>query len=162
MENPIKKIVQFNKEANLLEKGFNDRLESSFLVEEALECSDRLDVLFDLLSKNKLGVEVKSPSPKDLSRAIMAIAMSDNCVLTDRERLDKQIDAAVYAVGGCAKLNLTAQEIEASFAAVNYSNMKKVEAGHDEFGKLKKPSNWAEIEKLQDQKLDAILAKRKV
>ena len=45
MENTVKAICQFNDKAGLSQRGFNDRLESSFLIEESLEGFDRLDIL---------------------------------------------------------------------------------------------------------------------
>lgn len=125
MENTVKAVCQFNDKAGLSNRPFDDKLEASFLIEEALEDFDRLDVLAALLSKNTLGVEVKSSSPKDISRAITAIAMSENCIVSDNKRLDKHVDAYVYTVGAMRKLNLTPQEIEQSILVVNKANMKK-------------------------------------
>ena len=59
MENTVKAVCQFNDKAGLSNRPFDDKLEASFLIEEALEDFDRLDVLAALLSKNTLGVEVK-------------------------------------------------------------------------------------------------------
>lgn len=158
MENTVKAICQFNDKAGLSQRGFNDRLESSFLIEESLEGFDRLDILADILSKNTLGVKVLSSSPKDISRAITAIAMSDECVVSDRDRFDKHIDAYVYTTGAMRKLKLTPQQIESGILVVNQANLKKLGAPKDEHGKLTKPEGWEQF--APEAKLKAILDKR--
>ena len=158
MENTVKAVCQFNDKAGLSNRPFDDKLEASFLIEEALEDFDRLDVLAALLSKNTLGVEVKSSSPKDISRAITAIAMSENCIVSDNKRLDKHVDAYVYTVGAMRKLKLTPQQIESGILVVNQANLKKLGAPKDEHGKLTKPEGWEQF--APEAKLQAILDKR--
>ena len=158
MENTVKAICQFNDKAGLSQRDFNDRLEASFLIEESLEGFDRLDILAEILSKNTLGVKVLSSSPKDISRAITAIAMSDECVVSDRDRFDKHIDAYVYTTGSMRKLKLTPQQIEAGILVVNQANLKKLGAPKDEHGKLTKPEGWEQF--APEAKLQAILDKR--
>ena len=158
MENTVKAICQFNDKAGLSQRDFNDKLEASFLIEESLEGFDRLDVLAEILSKNTLGVKVLSSSPKDISRAITAIAMSDNCVVSDRDRFDKHIDAYVYTTGAMRKLKLTPQQIESGILVVNQANLKKLGAPKDEHGKLTKPEGWEQF--APEAKLQAILDKR--
>ena len=158
MENTVKAICQFNDKAGLSERDFNDRLEASFLIEESLEGFDRLDILAEILSKNTLGVKVLSSSPKDISRAITAIAMSDECVISDKDRFDKHIDAYVYTTGAMRKLKLTPQQIEAGILVVNQANLKKLGAPKDEHGKLTKPEGWEQF--APEAKLQAILDKR--
>ena len=158
MENTVKAVCQFNDKAGLSERDFNDRLEASFLIEESLEGFDRLDILAEILSKNTLGVKVLSSSPKDISRAITAIAMSDNCVVSDRDRFDKHIDAYVYTTGAMRKLKLTPQQIESGILVVNQANLKKLGAPKDEHGKLTKPEGWEQF--APEAKLQAILDKR--
>ena len=153
MENPFKSIYKFNKEAGLLEKGYSDFLEPSFLIEEALEDLPRLQVLTNITN-------AKSNSPKDIARQLVIIAGGEEAELTDLQRFDKHIDAIVYAVGGAYKLGLTPQQLEAGIAAVMHSNTKKIGAGKDEHGKALKPDNWPEIEAEQVKKLQAILDKR--
>ena len=158
MENTVKAICQFNDKAGLSQRDFNDRLEASFLIEESLEGFDRLDILAEILSKNTLGVKVLSSSPKDISRAITAIAMSDECVVSDRDRFDKHIDAYVYTTGAMRKLKLTPQQIESGILIVNQANLKKLGAPKDEHGKLTKPEGWEQF--APEAKLQAILDKR--
>ena len=154
MENPFKSIYKFNKEAGLLDKGYSDFLEPSFLVEEALE---------DLPGLDNLSYELKismDSIPKEIARRIIGLAGGEDAELTDLQRFDKHIDAIVYAVGGAYKLGLTPQQLEAGIAAVMHSNMKKIGVGQDEAGKQLKPDNWSEIEAEQVKKLQAILDKR--
>ena len=158
MENTVKAICQFNDKAGLSQRDFNDKLEASFLIEESLEGFDRLDILAEILSKNTLGVKVLSSYPKDISRAITAIAMSDNCVVSDRDRFDKHIDAYVYTTGAMRKLKLTPQQIESGILVVNQANLKKLGAPKDEHGKLTKPEGWEQF--APEAKLQAILDKR--
>ena len=158
MENTVKAVCQFNDKAGLSQRDFNDKLEASFLIEESLEGFDRLDILAEILSKNTLGVKVLSSSPKDISRAITAIAMSDECVVSDRDRFDKHIDAYVYTTGAMRKLKLTPQQIEAGILVVNQANLKKLGAPKDEHGKLTKPEGWEQF--APEAKLQAILDKR--
>lgn len=158
MENTVKAICQFNDKAGLSQRDFNDRLEASFLIEESLEGFDRLDILAEILSKNTLGVKVLSSSPKDISRAITAIAMSDECVISDKDRFDKHIDAYVYTTGAMRKLKLTPQQIESGILVVNQANLKKLGAPKDEHGKLTKPEGWEQF--APEAKLQAILDKR--
>ena len=153
MENPLKSIYKFNKEAGLLDKGYSDFLEPSFLIEEALEDLPELNNLV-----HELGL-IES-TPKEISRRIVGLAGGIDANLTDLQRFDKHIDAIVYAVGGAYKLGLTPQQLEAGIAAVMHSNMKKIGAGVDSAGKALKPSNWAEIEAEQIKKLQTILDKR--
>ena len=154
MENPFKSIFKFNKEAGLLEKGYSDFLEPSFLIEEALEDLNTLPNL-----AMHLNMKDEGASPKEIAREIVSLA-NYNAELTDLQRFDKHIDAIVYAVGGAYKLGLTPQQLEAGIAAVMHSNMKKIGAGKDEHGKALKPDNWLEIEAEQVKKLQAILDKR--
>lgn len=154
MENQFKKIYEFNKKAGLLEKGYSDFLEPSFLIEEALEDLNTLPNLAMHLNMKNEGA-----SAKEIAREIVSLA-NYNANLTDLQRFDKHIDAIVYAVGGAYKLGLTPQQLEAGIAVVMNSNMKKISAGQDSAGKQLKPDNWDEIEAEQVKKLQAILDKR--
>ena len=50
MENPIKSIYKFNKEAGLLEAGYNHLREPAFLIEEAIESFNTPEYLYSLLT----------------------------------------------------------------------------------------------------------------
>ena len=172
MENPFKSIYKFNREAGLLDKGYSDFLEPSFLIEEALEDFNTpwlAKVLHNGAFGNDTEVEEDMKKPKGLSRWIVSLAREqfdrdgnrlEDITITDLQRFDKHIDAIVYAVGGAYKLGLTPQQLEAGIAAVMHSNTKKIGAGKDEHGKALKPDNWPEIEAEQVKKLQAILDKR--
>lgn len=152
MENPIKLVHKFNKEAGLLDKPYNDFLESSFLVEEAIE-GFNLDNLV-----NALNLDVYSCKSKDVARAILSSVKDDK--MSDVERFDKHIDAFVYTVGGMLKLGLTPQQIEQGIAIVMAANMKKLGAPKDAEGKQMKPENWEQY--APEAKLQAILDKRQL
>lgn len=157
MENPIKQIYRFNKEAGLLDKGYNDFLESSFQVEEALESLP----LSGELAFYLYGMEGYSTEPKDLARAIVAIALTghpedttnipSNYEFTDVARLDKACDAVVFAVGSMAKLGLNPQQITRALNIVMQANFTKLAMPKDSHGKLTKPADFTGPEpKLQE------------
>ena len=154
MENPLKSIYKFNKEAGLLEKGYSDFLEPSFLIEEALEDLPYIDNL-----SNEL--KIITEDPKEIARHIVELAggKETSKPLTDLQRFDKHIDAIVYAVGGAYKLGLSPQQLEAGIAAVMHSNMQKLKnKKYDEHGKLLKDENFIGPE----EALQKILNKRQL
>jgi predicted HAD superfamily Cof-like phosphohydrolase len=146
MQNPIKRIVQFNQKAGLLEQGYDDFLESSFQIEEALEGLPSVANLAEV-------VNAKSDKPKDVARKIVEIA-NDGPSPSDIERLDKACDAVVFAIGSMAKLGLTAQQITKALNIVMDANTAKLAMPKDQFGKLMKPDNFVGPE----AKLQAILS----
>lgn len=172
MENPIKQIYKFNKEAGLLESGYNHLREPAFLIEEALEGFENLDSLAFALGMDKVyDSDAKEVNhPKEVSRWIVSLAQTGEAnykevaeienTPSDLELFDKHIDAFVYTVGSMAKLGLSPQQIEAGISAVMHSNFKKIGCKKDSEGKQLKPDNWDEIEKEQIAKLQAILNKR--
>ena len=160
MTNPIKDIVKFNKEAGLLDAGYNHLREPAFLIEEALEGLADLPYLVTRLhSEGEFDESLNNP--KEISRQIIRLATMDNKTPpSDLDIFDKHIDAFVYTVGSMAKLGLSPQQIEAGIHAVMQSNFKKVGSKKDSEGKQLKPDNWLEIEAEQNAKLQAILDKR--
>ena len=161
MENPFKLIYKFNNEAELLANGYNDKLESAFLIEEALEEFDVSAIIGamkpefqDMFANSKNNNHNK---PKDVARFLVGLAYQNEDI-APRNRLDKQIDALVYAAGGIMKLGLSAQLAQEAVNTVMSANMKKIGAGKDEQGKQLKPDNWEEIEDNMNKKLDKILA----
>jgi len=157
MQNPIKQIYVFNKKAGLLDKPYSDFLESAFQIEEALEGCNTLEYLSSLLD-GSVEVFIDNPgyTPKELSRAIVSAAYSDDLgTISDVDRLDKACDAVVYAVGSMAKLGLDPQQITKALNIVMTANMKKLEnKSTDSLGKLNKPASFvgpeAELQKLLD------------
>lgn len=161
MENPFKLIYKFNNEAELLANGYNDKLESAFLIEEALEEFDVSAIIGamkpefqDMFANSK---DNNPNKPKDVARFLVSLAYQNEDI-APRKRLDKQIDALVYAAGGIMKLGLSAQLAQEAVNTVMSANMKKIGAGKDEQGKQLKPDNWEEIEDNMNKKLDKILA----
>lgn len=150
MANPICRIVDWNRDAGLLDKGYDDFLESSFQIEEALEgfplysLCDRLGKLHDDYA-----------SPKAMSRYIMEKTQGVSGVeLSDVDRLDKACDAIVFAVGSMAKLGLTAEQIEEALNIVMDANRAKLGCPKDEYGKLAKPDNFPNPEPRLRELLD--------
>ena len=75
MLNPIKRITQFNQDAGLLGKGYDDFLEASFQIEEALEGFENLQSLANVLTDEECEPRVRDDaSPKNISRAIVQLA----------------------------------------------------------------------------------------
>jgi len=150
MRNPIKDIIKFNKDANLLGKGYSDALESSFQIEEALEGFDGLDKICEQLMGPDHPTE---KMPKEISRYLMK-----NVEFTgsDVDRLDKACDAIVFAVGSMAKLGLNYQQIVRALNAVMKSNQAKLAMPKDEYGKLMKPDDFVgpepELQKILDER----------
>lgn len=155
MRNPIKDIWQFNKAAGLLDRGYDDFLESSFQIEEALEGFDNLAELVPAL-------DARNDSPKEVSRAIVEIALGnckdpkDRQVLSDVDRLDKACDAVVFAVGSMAKLGLNPMQITRALNVVMNANNAKLGMPRDKFGKLIKPADFVgpevELQKILDER----------
>ena len=153
----VQQIYDFNKQAGLLEKGYDDFLESSFQIEEALEGFGDLPYLqVRLHSEGKHYEELCNP--KEISRQIVRLAEMDSkpTNIPDVDRLDKACDAVVFAIGSMAKLGLTPAQIVEAMHIVTEANLQKLSMPKDEHGKLTKPANFVGPE----TKLQAILDKR--
>ena len=153
----VQQIYDFNKQAGLLEKGYDDFLESSFQIEEALEGFGDLPYLqVRLHSEGKHYEELCNP--KEISRQIVRLAEMDSkpTNIPDVDRLDKACDAVVFAIGSMAKLGLTPDQIVEAMHIVTEANLQKLSMPKDEHGKLTKPANFVGPE----TKLQAILDKR--
>ena len=134
----IDAIYQFNEQAGLLEQGYNDFSESTYQIEEALEGYEI-----------EYGFTVDLDTPKEMSRTI--VRAQGPFIGTDVDRLDKAIDAIVFAVGSIAKLGLTPPQIREAIEIVTTANLQKLSMPKDEFGKLTKPANFVGPEtKLQE------------
>ena len=134
----IDAIYQFNEQAGLLEQGYNDFSESAYQIEEALEGYEIAQ-----------GFTVHLDTPKEMSRTI--VRAQGSFVGTDVDRLDKAIDAIVFAVGSIAKLGLTPPQIREAIEIVTTANLQKLSMPKDEFGKLTKPADFVGPEtKLQE------------
>lgn len=150
MENPIKQIVRFNQEANLLDKPYNDFLEASFQIEEALEGFDMYELDLFLHGPES----IKETTPKVQARSIVNSCY--NVKLADVDRLDKACDAVVFAVGSMAKLGLDPNQITRALNAVMKANFTKLGSPKDEHGKQTKPPNFVgpepELQKILDER----------
>ena len=144
MENAIKSIYKWQVDAGLADKGYDDELESSFQIEEALEGFENIKSL-----ASAIGVPTTLPKlEKELSRYISGVAKhgtGDEVITTsipDVDRLDKACDAVVFAIGSMAKLGLGPQEMTKALLAVNKANVQKLGMERDEHGKLLKPDSF--------------------
>ena len=134
----IDAIYQFNEQAGLLEQGYNDFSESAYQIEEALEGYEIAH-----------GFTVHLDTPKEMSRTI--VRAQGPFIGTDVDRLDKAIDAIVFAVGSIAKLGLTPPQIREAIEIVTTANLQKLSMPKDSFGKLTKPADFVGPEtKLQE------------
>ena len=139
----IDAIYQFNEQAGLLEQGYNDFSESAYQIEEALEGYEIAQ-----------GFTVHLDTPKEMSRTI--VRAQGPFIGTDVDRLDKAIDAIVFAVGSIAKLGLTPPQIREAIEIVTTANLQKLSMPKDEFGKLTKPADFVgpetKLQKLLDRR----------
>ena len=155
MENAIKAVYQWQKDAGNLDMEYSDFLQSSFQVEEALEGFSDHQSLCNLLARE---CDISNDSPKEMSRYIISLVMQreDLNELTDVERFDKHVDSIIYNIGALGQLNLSPQQINAGILAVNHANKQKLNAPRDEHGKLGKPTNFVD----PHEALQQILNKR--
>lgn len=145
--NFVDQIHAFNSQAGLLDKPYNDFLESSFQIEEALEG-------FPFIGA-KVFMEVSGDhSAKDISREFLN--QLGTCHLTDVERLDKACDAIVFAFGSIFKLGLNPEQAARAVSIVMSANLAKLSMPKDEFGKLTKPTDFvgpeAQLQGLLDER----------
>jgi len=150
--NPIKQIYRFNKEAGLLNKGYDDRRESAYPIEEMLETfvdsEGKLSELEDDLP-SELNDVLTTLTPKQASRMIMGTIAQPNKP-TEVDILDKHLDSIIFNFGSIFKLGLTPQQAMRALELVMNANMTKLKAGQDSEGKQMKPSNFVgPEEKLQ-------------
>ena len=145
--NFVQEIYNFNKQAGLLDKGYSDFLESSFQIEEALEGFNIEEV-----SQNTTDYQFKTSSAKELARYILD---HEQFVGSDVDRLDKAIDAIVFAIGSIAKLGLNIEQIHRAIGVVTEANLQKLSnIKVDANGKLLKDSNFVGPEKALQRILD--------
>ena len=157
-------IYDFNLATGLLQKGYDDRLESSFQIEEALEGFPERNLLFlgNIIMGDAFTATTKLP--REVSRAIVTTAQVGGnglygepmTTISDVERLDKACDAVVFAIGSMAKLRLSPDQINRAMRAVTNANLQKLTMPKDAQGKLMKPDNFEGPE----AKLQAILDER--
>ena len=142
----VTRIYDFNRVNGLLDKPYNDFLESSFQIEEALEGFD-LPVIIETLDL-KIDFDTNS---KGVAREILS-SVSNN-ELSDLDRLDKHLDSIVYDIGAIAKLGLTPTQLLQALSIVMDANEAKNGCPKDSFGKLMKPENFPNPEPRLEQLL---------
>lgn len=146
MSNPIHQIYEFNQKAGLLDKPYSDFLESSFQVEEALEGFDCLYVLAKYVNLDPTTPKL----PREIARKVVSIAQDGVSPdpsnppkpLPDLDRLDKALDAIVFAFGSIFKLGLTPEQALRALSAVMQANLQKLSMPKDSHGKLTKPADF--------------------
>ena len=146
----VTRIYDFNRVNGLLDNPYNDFLESSFQIEEALE-GFNLPTIIEALDL-KIDFDTNS---KGVSREILSSVSSAS--LSDLERLDKHLDSIIYDIGAIAKLGLTPKQLLQALSIVMDANEAKNGCPKDEFGKLLKPENFPNPE----PRLEQLLATRK-
>lgn len=143
----IQSIHDFNSRAGLLNQPYNDFLESSFQIEEALEGFN----IFPLAER--FGCD---PDPKTMARAFMTEVDGE---LADVDRLDKHLDSIVYNFGSIFKLGLTPQQAIKALSIVADANLQKLSAGQDSEGKQMKPEGFippeGKLQKILDEVANA-------
>lgn len=155
MLNPIKEIVRWQKDAGNAAKPYDDFLESSFQIEEALEGLKDIPYLQVRLHSEGDSIE-ELQTPKECSRQIVRLAMMDNKdPLDDVDRLDKACDAIVFAIGSMTKLGLDHHAITKALNIVNEANKQKLDSKRDSLGKLEKPLNFKGPEEKLQELLDS-------
>ena len=148
MSDFVTEIYEFNKLAGLLDQPLDDYREASFIIEEALEGFDLQKLAHFLHSDGQ--------TPKTVARSIVTYCRESQSgmyptALTDVERLDKAVDAAVFAFGYMFKLGLTPEQAMRAMSIVMAANRQKLTMPRDSFGKLLKPDNYQHPdEKLQE------------
>ena len=152
MTNPIKEIYKWQVEAGLADRPYDDFLESSFQIEEALEGLN----IQNFIDEYALPKDFEH-TPKGVSRVIVGSATRlMTKPLSDVDRFDKAIDAIIFAVGSMAKLGLTPQQIQRGLLVVNHANMQKLGMPVDEHGKKIKPKDFVgpevELQKILDER----------
>lgn len=146
MLDQVTRIYEFNRVNGLLDKPYNDFLESSFQIEEALEGFD-LPVIIETLDL-KIDFDTNS---KGVAREILS-SVSNN-ELSDLDRLDKHLDSIVYDIGAIAKIGLTPTQLLQALSIVMDANEAKNGCPKDSFGKLMKPENFPNPEPRLEQLL---------
>ena len=158
MMSVINQVHDFNAQAGLLNKPYDDFLESSFQIEEALEGFGDLPYLATRLAGDEPETIPEPLTAKDISRQIIALAEMDSkpTQLADVDRLDKACDAIILAIGSIAKLQLSPKQIERALLAVTQANLAKLSMPCDSYGKLTKPADFvgpeAELQAILDER----------
>ena len=147
-------IYDFNLAAGLLQKGYDDYLESSFQVEEALEGLHPEYIIASMHPAVIANFEADPTKPRDVARLLVATSIVRDDKPSDVERLDKACDAVVFAIGSMAKLRLSPDQINRAMRAVTDANLQKLTMPKDAQGKLMKNPDFVGPEKKLQRILD--------
>ncbi len=165
MNNPIKQIFQFNREAGFLNGEYSDVRESAYSIEEMLEGAHEIylesiyKALDSVLSNGDMQPVEGGKTPKGISRQLVNLAgfwIPQNH-LSDVDRFDKHIDSIVFNFGSLFKLGLTPQQAMHGLQVVMDANMAKLKNKQvDANGKLMKPTDFVnpepELQKILDKR----------
>jgi len=155
VENVFKAVHKWQQEAGNLDNGYDDFLQSSFQIEEALEGIISPDYDADNFPDNSnFTHEFGGLGPKEVARHLLDEATIEP--LSDVDRFDKHIDSIIYDIGALGCLGLTPQQMIVGILAVNHANKQKLSMPHDELGKLIKPIDFIgpeeQLQKILDQR----------
>lgn len=157
MKNSIKAIYQWQQDAGLLDRSYDDFLESSFQIEEALEgYEDAIQRLHEGNSPKSLSRKLVMDLQADMNRKYGTEYPDGRYQIPDVDRFDKAIDAVVFAIGSMAKLGLSPQQIQRGLLVVNQANVQKLGMPVDEHGKKIKPEGFIgpeeQLQKILDER----------
>lgn len=133
MYNLLTDIYAINKRWGNQRYSYDDQLESSMLVEEALEPFD--------------------PHARETSRQLIESYEINPESITDVERFDKHLDAIYISIGSIFKLGVTTEQLVDGLQAVHNANLTKI-GSKDANGKVVKPENFTGPEPYLQQLLD--------
>jgi predicted HAD superfamily Cof-like phosphohydrolase len=144
----IQSVYDFNKQAGLLDLGYDDFRESAYPIEEALE---GFDITY---LNNRLHLHEDS-SPKNASRSIVT-GHCRTVGLSDVDRFDKHIDSIIFSLGSLFKLGLSVDQVLNGLQIVADANLTKLSVGKDSEGKQMKPTDFVgpeeELQKILDER----------
>ncbi|MFT7328069.1 MAG: hypothetical protein ACI870_000247 [Crocinitomicaceae bacterium] len=104
--NMFEKIVQWNRERGLIEKGFNHTKETSFIIEELLESTGN----YDSISARERATEIASQITHDAKHEPEVI-------------IDALFDIIIFATGAMAKLGYDpTKAMDEGFKEINSRN----------------------------------------
>ena len=145
-----------------MDNGYDDFLEATFQIEEALEGFEHISYLATVLEVPTTTVKL----PRELSRVIVDLAQKGPkrgtestriwSGISDVDRLDKALDSIVFAFGSIFKLGLTVEQSLQALSIVMHANMHKLSMPKDAHGKLMKPKSFigpeVELKKILDER----------
>jgi len=141
----IEDICKINKAWGNTPGSYDDALQSSMQIEEALEG-------FDTPGH---GMTLDSDTPKEMSRHIMTWATIEGGAISDVDRFDKHLDSIYLNYGALFQLGLTPAQMVEGLQVVHEANLQKLHAPKDDKGKITKPTDFTPPEDRLQAILDA-------